>query len=288
MNSENIKIKSKDISIEDNFKLRLIKNNSMSRAILKSGDIAFIFALNRDSKLDFSPIPYELSLESDKYLLLFDPLQNLSFTYQTTTDGQIIELIANASWLHHLFLHDQSSLQFLLGDNAKKKLYKKLDITPQLIIPLNQLLQSEIPVNISELYFKAKALEIISLCFGKSENPDEAKCPFLKDEVNLRKIREVKQILMQSFQSPPTIKELCKQVGINEYNLKSGFKNLYGTPVMHWVNNYRLELANRKLQENTLKINELSDYLGYNSPSHFIDAFKKKYGLTPKKFQQTV
>ena len=38
---------------------------------------------------------------------------------------------------------------------------------------------------------------------------------------------------------------------------------------------------------NDSKVNEIADELGYNSPSHFIDAFKKKFGVTPKKYQQS-
>jgi AraC-like DNA-binding protein len=33
------------------------------------------------------------------------------------------------------------------------------------------------------------------------------------------------------------------------------------------------------------QIAEIADQLGYTNVSHFIDAFKKKFGITPKKFE---
>ena len=33
---------------------------------------------------------------------------------------------------------------------------------------------------------------------------------------------------------------------------------------------------------------EIADQLGYTNVSHFIDAFKKKYGVTPKKFEMSL
>ena len=47
-----------------------------------------------------------------------------------------------------------------------------------------------------------------------------------------------------------------------------------------------MELAKKLLSENNYNINEVSIKLGYSTASHFITAFKNKYGLTPKKFKQ--
>jgi AraC-like DNA-binding protein len=33
-----------------------------------------------------------------------------------------------------------------------------------------------------------------------------------------------------------------------------------------------------------LQVNEVAYQIGYNNPSHFIAAFKKKFGVTPKKY----
>ena len=43
-----------------------------------------------------------------------------------------------------------------------------------------------------------------------------------------------------------------------------------------------MELAKKLLSENSYNVNEVSIKLGYSTASHFITAFKNKYGLTLK------
>ena len=47
-----------------------------------------------------------------------------------------------------------------------------------------------------------------------------------------------------------------------------------------------MELAKKLLSENSYNVNEVSIKLGYSTASHFITAFKNKYGLTPKNFKK--
>ena len=47
-----------------------------------------------------------------------------------------------------------------------------------------------------------------------------------------------------------------------------------------------MELAKKLLTEDDNNVNEVSMKLGYSTSSHFITAFKNKYGLTPKTFKK--
>ena len=47
-----------------------------------------------------------------------------------------------------------------------------------------------------------------------------------------------------------------------------------------------MELAKKLLSDNNYNVNEVSLKLGYSTASHFITAFKNKYGLTPKNFKK--
>jgi AraC-like DNA-binding protein len=44
-----------------------------------------------------------------------------------------------------------------------------------------------------------------------------------------------------------------------------------------------MEYARRLLETNKYNVNEVGSQVGYSSASHFISAFKKKFGTTPKK-----
>jgi AraC family transcriptional activator of pyochelin receptor len=100
----------------------------------------------------------------------------------------------------------------------------------------------------------------------------------------VKKIRLAKKIIIEKMADPPTITELAKEIGLNEYRLKEGFKNIYGTTVFKYLNDYRLDVARQLLEQDHVKVNEAAYQIGYTNPSHFIAAFRKKFGVTPKKY----
>jgi AraC-like DNA-binding protein len=85
--------------------------------------------------------------------------------------------------------------------------------------------------------------------------------------------------------NPPSLIELSKEIDLSLKKLKEGFKKIYGKPVYQFLLEYKMELAKKMLVENSYNVNEVSLKLGYSTSSHFITAFKNKYGLTPKNFK---
>ena len=45
-----------------------------------------------------------------------------------------------------------------------------------------------------------------------------------------------------------------------------------------------MEYARKLLDSGTYNVNEVGIKIGYSTASHFIAAFKKKFGTTPKKY----
>ena len=246
--------------------------------------VQFFYCLQGSITFVFSDSGYRMEISEGHYYSLYNPVSPAEFKIELAEKTKLLCIYIDARLLHSYFSDIEDELSFLNLENAKRKYYRLHDIEPSLYIPISQLFSQDISSNSLLLFRKAKIFEIISLCFNRQENPDEQNCPFLKDSSNVGKIRAAKKILLERMTAPPAIKELSKEVGLNEYNLKSGFKNIYGQPIMTWLSNHKLEHARKMLEEGTNKINEISDSLGYNSPSHFIEAFRKRFGTTPKKY----
>ena len=70
--------------------------------------------------------------------------------------------------------------------------------------------------------------------------------------------------------------------------LKEGFKKIYGDTVYGYLLDYKMNEARSMLNTKKYNINEISIKLGYSTSSHFIAAFKKKFGTTPKKYLMSV
>lgn len=83
---------------------------------------------------------------------------------------------------------------------------------------------------------------------------------------------------------PPSLQELANEVGLNLKKLKEVFKQIYGDTVYGFLLNYKMEKAKKLLESNQYNVNEVGLKIGYSTSSHFIAAFKKKFGITPKKY----
>ncbi|MCT4581251.1 MAG: AraC family transcriptional regulator [Flavobacteriales bacterium] len=98
------------------------------------------------------------------------------------------------------------------------------------------------------------------------------------------KLGLIHQIITSKFANPPSLNELSILVGLNIKTIKTEFKKEYGAPVFTYILNYKMNLAKDLLLEKEMNINEISSFLGYSTSSHFIFAFKKKFGSPPKQF----
>ena len=152
------------------------------------------------------------------------------------------------------------------------------------IFVLNQLLNFNLHPSVKPLYFKAKTYELLSLYFNRPANVDIEQCPFLVDEDNVIKIKRAKEIVLDRIAEPPSLQQLADEVQLPINRLKEGFKQVYGDTVFGFLFDYKMEYARQLLASGSYNVNEVGLKVGYSTASHFIAAFKKKYGTTPKRF----
>jgi AraC family transcriptional activator of pyochelin receptor len=247
------------------------------------GDIYFVFNLNVPASFRFSA-HYGRPLAAEQTLLFYNPEMDVPVSIHWEGVGRMLVIRTSISRLHNLFLEETPELAFLNRDNVSRKFYEERPTEPRLMVPLNQLLSQEIRSHAHKVLCKGKIYEILGLLFSGQPDSDREACPFLNDEDVLRKIKAAKDYILNNMQNPPTIRELAREVGINEFRLKTGFKEVYGNTIFGFLLDYKLEKSRVLLESGQYKINEVAFALGYTNPSHFISAFKKKYGITPKKY----
>jgi len=96
------------------------------------------------------------------------------------------------------------------------------------------------------------------------------------------KIRRARSVLSMAYANPPALPSLAQQLGISETRLKSGFKAIFGTTVMQFCMEKRIEAARLLLKENRHSISEIGDIVGYEDHSAFSRAFRRQSGCSPK------
>ena len=227
---------------------------------------------------------YTLNILEENSLLLYNPQRDLPINLKIEPNSWMVSILISIKKFHGLFSQEAGYITFLSDDNKDKKYYKDGVITPSMAIVLNQLINYNLNLSIKNLYFKGKAYELLSLYFNRNEDADVEQCPFLVDETNVIKIRKAKDIVISRIAEPPSLQELADEIGLNIKKLKEGFKQIYGDSVFSFLFDYKMEVARKLLEAGNDNVNEVGLKVGYSTSSHFIAAFKKKYGTTPKKY----
>lgn len=274
--------------LEDGFYLLKFKNEQKEpvkvQRSINSSFIQFHFSGKGESKFFFNNGSYKIPLLEENSLLLYNPKRDLPIDVELKPNSWLISIVISIKKFHALFSEEANYISFLNLENRDKQYYKDAPLSPGMVIVLNQLDSHNVVSSIKGLYYKAKAYELLSLYFNRAGDPNVEQCPFLNDEENVLKIRKAKEIIISNMAEPPSLQELSSEIGLSLKKLKEGFKQIYGDSVFSFLFDYKMEYARKLLDSGEFNVNEVGLRVGYSTSSHFIAAFKKKFGTTPKKY----
>jgi len=277
-----------EIKIENDFTLIRFQNDGTENFRVKrhvnQGLIQFHFGIKGKAKFVFNDGNYALDLREEKALLFYNPQKELPLNLEIAPASWVISVIISIQKFHGLFSTEAEHIPFLSKDNKDKKYYKETEISPSMSIVLSQLFHYNLNPSIKNLYYKGKGYELLSLYFNRTEDPNAEQCPFLIDEENVLKIKKAKEIILAKMAEPPGLQELADEIGLPIKKLKMGFKQIYGDTVYGFLFDYKMDSARKLLDSGSYNVNEVGLKIGYSTGSHFIAAFKKKFGTTPKKY----
>lgn len=280
------------IKIEEDFILLRFQNDGAipfhTQHEVSNGLIQFHFGLKGKAKFLFNQGSYTLEMNEEKSYLFYNPQKELPLNLELSPNTWMISILISIQKFHGLFSNEASHIPFLSDENKDKKYYKEGDISPSMAIVLTQLFHYNLNPSIKNLYYKGKGYELLSLYFNRSEDPDAEQCPFLIDEDNVLKIKKAKAIIIANMAEPPGLQELADTIGLNLKKLKMGFKQIYGDTVYGFLFDYKMDYARQLLDSGSYNVNEVGLKIGYSTGSHFIAAFKKKFGTTPKKYLMSI
>ncbi len=246
--------------------------------------IQFHFCMKGSSKFYFNNGNYSFPVEYDNSILLYNPTQELPINAFLSPNSVVVSILISIKKFHSLFSKQADQISFLNQENIDNKFYKEKKLGPMLSVVLNQMVQQSLHESIYKLYLKAKVFELMSLYFNKNNDMDVDQCPFLVDDKNIKKIRLAKDIIISRMTEPPTLIALAQEVEIILKKLKEGFKQVYGSSVFVFLLDYKMQVSKRLLSSGNYNVNEVALKVGYSTATHFINAFKKKFGTTPKKY----
>lgn len=133
-----------------------------------------------------------------------------------------------------------------------------------------------------DIYLRTKVIEFLNYAYAEHILDESGHCKKSVLQPNeIDKIKQIKNYIYSRLESPPSINELAKYFGLNEFKLKAGFKEIFGTTVYGYVQTEKMAKAICMLETGRYNVSEVAWDIGYTNVSHFISAFKKHYHVTP-------
>lgn len=164
-----------------------------------------------------------------------------------------------------------------------------LKITPSINAILHQMLKCPYEESLRYLYMEGKLMELVAVYLNEVmyQSKGVSKSISLSKD-DIKSIYKAKNILDRSITQKITLSYLSKEVCLNEFKLKKGFKELFGMPVYTYLLDKRLELAKFFLEEKKFRVSDVANLVGYGNMSHFAAAFRKKYGVNPSEYVKDI
>lgn len=172
-------------------------------------------------------------------------------------------------------------------ENYDTKQFDEINlITPAMRSVLEKIFNCSLHGKTRQIYLESQCLELIALKLEQLKDPDHYNRKSLRilnlDDVD--RIHLARKIIIETANDPPSLLELARKVGLNDFKLKAGFRQVFGTTVFGYLHQYRMEKARHLLGEGHMNVKEVAQAVGYANQSRFASAFRKQFGVNPKSY----
>lgn len=170
-------------------------------------------------------------------------------------------------------------IEFFLKNDIPQNIYLK----NILISMMNTKLSNEEYI----MFLMSKIYEIFRILFSEikiKSNKKELLKNYTKDDI--KRLYKAKWIIENNLKKPPSINDLSKEICLNTFKLKVGFKDLFDETIYGYLRLLRIKKSKKLLLETEFSIEEIGLQVGYKTMSGFNNLFKKYNNLTPLKYRE--
>lgn len=200
--------------------------------------------------------------------------------YESNKDYKALDIYIAPGLVEQL-LSFYPELQLDVESAATKLLLRQpCFMTPKVKDVVNDIMECPYDAQTSRLYFDLKVREYLYVLLEQQVHPPKSRYRFTPYEVE--QIHKAREILLSNLKNPPlTIRALAREVALNEFKLKAGFKYFYGMGVFETFQDARMDRARELLLITNKAIKEIAALAGYPRSTNFTTAFRKHFGMTP-------
>lgn len=233
----------------------------------------------------------DLSLSTGEYNIIYPPfLQTRPWSDRGNSPIAIFTAHLSIPYLQNWIISFPILTPFL--EKAQKNIACLLSETPGMAGPnmitlIRNILDCPYTGDLRKIYLELQLSALLTIALARTGANSAKKRPggLLLTPQDIEKIEATRQYLLQNMDHPPTLVALAHKIGLNDFKLKKGYKQLYGTTLFDDFLHARMERARQLLLETNQSIVEIAEAAGYKNVSSFSAAFLRYFNQTPSKLR---
>ena len=105
-----------------------------------------------------------------------------------------------------------------------------------------------------------------------------------KDDIEI--YYKIREFISENFYKDISVNEVAKYCNMSYSSFYKRFKEIMGYSFTDYITNIRISEAEKLLATTDIPINDISQKMGFSTPSYFVSQFKKKKNVTPKQYRK--
>lgn len=141
-----------------------------------------------------------------------------------------------------------------------------------------------------ELAIEELSLSLLqrTLAFPADGPPDRGPRWCGTDPRHRRAVADVQEFLAARYGDSSSLDEIAAAVSYSKYHLCRIFREAMGLTIHRYRNRLRLRAALERLTDSGLDLSAVAFAVGFSSHSHFSDAFRREFGISPSNARRTL
>ncbi|MFA6385993.1 MAG: AraC family transcriptional regulator [Candidatus Paceibacterota bacterium] len=198
--------------------------------------------------------------------------------YEANKPMTQLRLSISKKWLDRYFGESKSTQLF---NKNRTQLLSHQPISSQGVIAAQQLLTCNVAKEVRQIFMHGQAMSILASELSHLyEDNHQGAARFNQKDRDI--VKSARDILFQEFRNPPSVEELSKRVGTNQFKLKKLFHHFFNNTPYGLLLEIRMNNAYQLLESKRCQVSVAADMVGYSHASNFSAAFIKHFGITPK------
>lgn len=143
-----------------------------------------------------------------------------------------------------------------------------------------------------ELQYKRRNYErivslLIDIIFVKITRHAESTFEKVGKKYSNKECDTIKRYIDLNFQDKITLDDLANMVHLNKFYLSHRFTEVYNMSPINYLFHVRIKESKYLLTQTNYSVSQISQILGFSSPSYFSQHFRKKVGVSPSQHKKS-